>query len=78
MPALHRAVALVEVDEVAVLVAEDLHLDVLGAADVALEEDRVVAERRAGFALRLFELAGELGRRCRTTRMPRPPPPKRP
>ena len=60
MAALHRAVALEEVDEVAVRVAEDLHLDVLGAADVALEEHRVVAEGGAGLALRLFERAVEL------------------
>ena len=61
MAALHGAIALVEVQDVAVLVAEDLHFDVLGAADEALEEDGVVAEGGGGFAARLFELAGEIG-----------------
>ncbi len=42
--ALDGAIALVEVDDVAVLVAEDLHLDVLGALDVALQENGWVAE----------------------------------
>ncbi len=57
-------------------VAEDLHLDVLGARDVALEEHVGPAERRAGLALRLVELVLELVRAPGTTRMPRPPPPK--
>ena len=74
--ALHRAVALPEVDEVAVRVAEDLHFDVLGAGDVAFDEDFGRAERGAGFALRFFELAAAARRRSLTTRMPRPPPPK--
>ena len=41
-------------------VAEDLHLDVLGARDVALEEDRGIAEGAPGFALRLVEHAVEI------------------
>ena len=56
-------------------VAQDLHLDVAGAAHVAFEEDRIVAEGRAGFAPRLGQpLANSAA--LRTTRMPRPPPPK--
>ncbi len=47
--ALHRAVALVEVHEVAVRVAEDLHLDVTRAPHQLFEVDLVVAER--GFRL---------------------------
>ncbi len=42
--ALHRAVALVQVDHVAMVVAEDLHLDVLGPADEALEEHGIIAK----------------------------------
>ena len=42
--ALDGAIALVEVDDISVLVAEDLHLDVLGALDVALQENGRVAE----------------------------------
>ncbi len=57
-------------------VAEDLHLDVLGAGDVALEEDLGAAERGAGFALRFRAACLRVRRRCATTRMPRPPPPK--
>ena len=57
--ALHRTVAFPQVDEVAVRVAEDLHLDVLGAGDVALEEHLGAAERGASLALRLGQLALE-------------------
>ena len=46
-------------------VAQDLHFDVLGAADEAFEEDGVVAEGAAGFAARFFQLAGEIGGACR-------------
>ena len=73
--ALHRAVALVKVDDVAVLVAEDLHLDVLGAGNVALQEHGGVAEGVERLVLRL----GQQPASCEgfsTTRMPRPPPPK--
>ena len=60
MAPLHRAVALVEVDQVAVVVAEDLHLDVLRAQDQLLEKDRVVAECLAGLRARALEQLGEL------------------
>jgi len=53
--ALHGAVALAEMDDVAVLVAEDLHLDVLRARNVFLEKDGRVAECALGLALRLVE-----------------------
>ena len=49
--ALGRAVTLVEVHHVAVVVGEDLHLDVAAVLDVLLDQDRVVAERREGLAL---------------------------
>ena len=62
VPALHRAVALVQVDDVAVVVAQDLHLDVLGALDQLLEEDRIVAERLARLGARALQQLGELGR----------------
>ena len=65
MAALHRAIALVEVQDVAVAVAQDLHFDVAGAAHEALQEDGVVAEGRAGFAAGLFQPAGEIGGACR-------------
>jgi hypothetical protein len=74
--ALHGAVALVQVDDVAVLVAEDLHLDVLRARDVLFEEDRGIAEGAAGLALRFVEQRWRDRSALCTTRMPRPPPPK--
>jgi len=62
MTALHGAVSLPQVDEVAMMIAEDLHLDVLGMLDVAFNEHVTLAERRAGLALCFgqlrFQLAG--------------------
>ncbi len=58
---LHRTIALVEVDDVAVLVTEDLHLDVFGAPDEALEEHRRIAEGVFRLRLGLVEEAVELG-----------------
>ena len=49
MPALERAFALAEVDHVAVLVAEDLNLDVPRMFDEFFEEHAFVAEAGAGF-----------------------------
>ena len=61
MTALHGAVAVVEVDDVAVVVAEDLDLDVLGAAQVLLDEDLVVAEGLLGLVDGLLELTVHVG-----------------
>ena len=61
VPALHGAVALVEMDDIAVLVAEDLHLDVLRAGNVFFEKHRRIAERATGLRLRFIEQAGEIG-----------------
>ena len=62
VPALGRAVPLVEVHDVAVAVGEDLHLDVAAVLDVLLDEHGVVAERRQRLALgggdRLVEVLG--------------------
>lgn len=55
VPALHRAVALEEVDDIAVPVGEDLHLDVAGVDDGLLQEDRGVAERGSGLAGRRLD-----------------------
>jgi len=52
MTALGAALALVEVDAVAVHVGKDLDLDVVRLVEVLLEVDGVVAEARHGFALR--------------------------
>jgi hypothetical protein len=58
--ALHRAVPLPQVDEVAVRVPEDLHLDVLRPGDVPLNEHLAAAEGGAGLALGLLELPDQL------------------
>src|SRR5712691_9615809 len=50
VPSLDRALALVERDHLAVRVTERLDLDVPGPADVGLEEDRPIAERRGRLA----------------------------
>ena len=57
---LQRAVALEEVYDVAVRVAEHLHLDVAGTLDHFLDEDAGVAERGLRLALRALERGGEL------------------
>ena len=54
MAPLHRAIALIQVQNIAVLIAEDLDFDVLGAADVSFQENGIVAESGAGFLPRLF------------------------
>jgi hypothetical protein len=71
--ALHRAVALEEVDAVALRVAEDLDLDVARAHQVFLDQHAVVAE---GAASRLHEAsAAAKSAAFSTMRMPLPPPP---
>src|SRR5690606_3981526 len=60
--ALHRALALPQVHDVAVRIAEDLDLDVARRFDVLLEQQRVVAERRLRLATRTLERLRELAR----------------
>ena len=59
MAALHGAVALAQIDAVAVVVAEHLHLDMLGVAQILLDIEAVVVERLAHLALRRGEDVGE-------------------
>ncbi len=59
--ALHRAVALEEMDDRAVLVGEDLHLDMAGALDQLLEIDLVAAEGGLGLAPRRVDVVEETG-----------------
>ena len=58
--ALDGALALEQVDHVAVGVAEDLHLDVARVRDVALQEHGAVAERGGGLAARGADRGVEL------------------
>ena len=75
---LHRAVALAEVDYVAVLVGEDLHLDVARALERAFQQQPSVAERMLRLGARGIERGGKLAFRslpaaCRARRRrPRP------
>ena len=61
MAALHRAVPLEQRDAGPVLVGHDLHLDVPGPLDVALEEHRPVAERRGGLPVGTLDGLREIG-----------------
>src|SRR5579871_1357919 len=60
--ALHGAVALVKVDDVALAVAENLDFYVAGATNVALEKHRIVSEGGTGFTTGLFQALDEIGR----------------
>ena len=61
MAALQRAVALVEMDRVAVRVGEHLHLDMARRRDIFLDQHAVVAERILGLALGCFQHGFEIG-----------------
>ena len=61
MAALQRAVALVEMNDIAVPVAEHLHLDVARRGDVFLDQHARIAERRLRLALRALERRLEIG-----------------
>ena len=76
VPALDGAVAHSRRPDVAVVVGDDLDLDMAGIGDQALHEDDRVAERALGLALRALECDFELVG-ANTLRMPRPPPPLR-
>ena len=78
MPALHRAIAFVQMNHIAVLVAENLHLDVLGARNVFFQKHRRIAERAFSLALRLVQQAAPdrppcAPRACRARRRRTPP-----
>jgi hypothetical protein len=60
VPPLNRALALAEVHHVAVVVADDLELDVAGVVEVLLDVDVAVAEGGLGLALRGAKVRAEL------------------
>ena len=60
--ALNRAVALPEGDDVAARVRQELHLDVSGPLEVALEIEGAVTERSPRLALGCLQRVGELAR----------------
>ena len=73
--ALQRAVALAQMDGVALAVAEHLEFDVARLGEILLQIDAVVAEGGLGLGARrpMAHRRGRLG--VRATFMPRPPPP---
>ena len=76
--ALQGAVALEQVDDVAVAVAEHLHLDMAGRDNELLDQHVGISERGHGFALRAVEQIGEVGAgprqdACRVRRRQQPP-----
>ena len=60
MPPLRRAVALAEMDAVAVGVEQHLHLDVARAVQRLLDQQIAAAERGFGFAASFGERRGEI------------------
>src|SRR5207302_9036906 len=62
MAPLDRAVALKEMHDVAVAVAEHLHLDMPGPLQIALEQDAIVAKGALRLAPGADQRAGELVR----------------
>jgi hypothetical protein len=73
--ALHGAVALEQMHQIAMGIAEDLHLDMAGALHQLFQIDLILAEGRAPSFLAIgTSRARSFG--VRITRMPRPPPPQ--
>ena len=62
MAPLNRAFALAQRDDVAVMIAEDLNLDMARTSEIFLEKDAAIAEGRLGLARGGFERGFEAGR----------------
>ncbi len=60
MAALHRAVALEQIDRIAVVVPEHLHFDVPRTGEVFLDQHAIVLEAGRGLALAARERAREI------------------
>ena len=75
MPPLDRAIALEQVDEVAVVVAQDLDFEMPGTLDELFEEDVGHAERGPRLASWPPRSPRSSPSAESTTRIPRPPPP---
>ena len=75
MPPLQRALALAQVNHVAVAVADQLDLDVARPLDQLLDVDLGVAEGALGLARRVAQRGFQIAPRDPRARMPLPPPP---
>ncbi len=62
MPSLHGAIALIQVQDVAIAIAQNLYFNVLGAPDEPFEKHCIIAERRARLRRRLAQFGGKLSR----------------
>ena len=60
--ALHRTIAFVEVDNIAVLISEDLNLDVFSPFNIAFEKNSRVSEGVLGFFLSFGQAGLKFGR----------------
>ena len=76
VPPLHGAVALMQMQDIALAIAKDLHLYVLHAGYVLLEEHGGIAERAPGLRLRLVQQTLQFGRLAHDAH-PAPPAAKR-
>ena len=59
--ALDGAIALEQMDDIAMTVAHDLHFDMAGTLDQLFQVNFVLAERGLGFALAFSDFALQLG-----------------
>jgi len=50
----------VQVHDIAMVIPEDLHLEMLGPSDVTFQEDRLVSKGPLSLALRLLEQSFEI------------------
>ncbi len=73
--ALQRAVALAQMDHMAMAVGQDLDFDMARLLEILLHIDGVVAERGLGFGAGLRQREGQFASALARTFMPRPPPP---
>ena len=74
MAALHGAVTIVKVNNIAVIICKHLYFDMLWSADVFLDEDLVITESLLGF-IAASRYSFGISSALLTIRIPRPPPP---
>jgi hypothetical protein len=60
MPTLHGTIPFMQMNDIAMLIAEYLNFQVASAADQFFEKDFIATERVLGFSLGLFEIGCQL------------------